>query len=114
MFFVMLFTAVQALFAMYLGSTVDGVSYDAALIVAQSGSSSDSAARQRAVDHINTLLPGAKDLQVSFAGSTDEVVRLTITAQPPTFIGTAFEFPLMGKLSRTAEVRVERNVEPTP
>lgn len=46
-FLIMLFTAVQTMYAMYLGSSVEGVSYDAARIVAQSGSSSDPSARAR-------------------------------------------------------------------
>ena len=111
-FLIMLFTAVQTMYAMYLGSTVEGVSYDAARIVAQSGSSSDPSARARATAHVQQLLANTDGVQVSFEGSTDDVVQVTVTANPPTLVGPSLGLPWLDDLSETTRVRVERPIEP--
>lgn len=114
MFLIMLLTATQTLYAMYLGSTIEGVGYDAARIVAQSGSSSDGAARARASSQVHQLLSRTDGVAVSFEGSTDDVVQVTVSATPPTLIGPSLGLPWLDDLARTVRVRVERPVEPEP
>lgn len=111
-FMIMLFTATQTMYAMYLGSTVEGVSYDAARIVAQSGSSSDPSARARATAHVHQLLANTEGVQVSFDGSTDDVVQVTVRATPPTLVGPSLGLPWLDDLSKTTRVRVEHPIEP--
>ena len=113
-FFVMLFSAAQLLFVMHLSSVVNATAYDTARIVARSGSSSDASARAAAAVHAHALLDGTNDLNVDFSASTPESVIVTISATPPTFVGTSFGLGLLTEVSRTVSVRVEQPVGLAP
>lgn len=113
-FLIMMFTAAQTLFAMHLASVADAAAYDAARIVARSGSSSDGSARSTARAHVANLLGAANDVTTSFDGSNDAVVVVTVTATPPTLVGTSFGIPLLDQVSRSASIRVEQIVSATP
>ncbi len=110
-FLIMVFTATQTLYALYLSSTADGVAYDAARIVAQSGSSSDGSARAEAVAHVQRLLANSEGVTISFEGTDDQVVQVTVHVTPPTLIGPSLGLPWLDEISRTVRVRVERPVE---
>ena len=109
-FLVMLFTAAQTLFALHVASVADAAAYDAARIVARSGSSTDGDARSRADAHVRALL-GTAGVAVSFDGSTLDAVVVTVRTTPPTLIGTSFGIPLLDEIERTAVLRVEQQVD---
>ena len=110
MFLVMLFTAAQTLFALHVVSVADAAAYDAARIVARSGSSSDGAARSEARARVGSILGETALLGVSFDGSSATQVIVTVRADPPTLVGTSFGIPLLDEVERTAVVRVEQPV----
>ena len=63
--------------------------------------------------HIRALID-APSMEVSWEGSTPEVVRLTISVVPRTFLPVSLGFGPGERISRTAEVRVEQPVAVTP
>ena len=110
MFLVMLFTAAQTLFALHVASVADAAAYDAARMVARSGSSTDGSARASAAAHVQALLGNAEPVTVSFDGSTADRVSVTVVATPPTLVGTSFGIPLLDRVERTAVLRVEQEI----
>lgn len=108
-FLVMVFVAVQAAHGLFVASTLGAVAHDAARVSAQNGRADDRTAANALVAR---LLPG--DVDVSWAGSTPDVVRLTLTAQPNNFLAFSVGFLPASEISRTVEVRVEQPVPVAP
>jgi len=61
-----------------------------------------------------TNTPSVNEVEVDFAGSTSDSVVVTITASPPTFVGTSFGIPMLDDISRSATLRVEQLVPFAP
>ena len=114
LFLLMLFTAAQLLFALHLSSVADAAAYDAARIVARSGAADDAAARSRAAAHARGLLGDAREVEVSFAGTTADAVVVTVSARPPTLVGTSFGIPLLDRVEGGARLTIEDDVEVVP
>jgi len=109
-FLIMVFVAVHAAHGLYVASTLNAVAYDAARISAQNGPGDN---RAEATAHINSLL-FADSLQVSWNGSTADIVRLTLSVEPTNFLPLSVGFAPSSRIERTVEVRVEQPVEVIP
>ena len=109
-FLIMVFVAVHVAHGLYVSSTLNAVAYDAARISAQNGPDDD---RSEATAHIHSLI-SADSLEVSWAGSTVERVRLTVSVEPVNFLALSVGFASSPRITRTVEVRVEQRVPVAP
>lgn len=105
-FLIMVFVAVHVAHGLFVGSTLNAIAYDAARISAQNGPNDD---RSEATAHINSLI-SADSLEVSWAGSNVERVRLTVSVEPVNFLALSVGFMPSSRITRTVEVRVEQPV----
>lgn len=105
-FLIMLFVAVQAAHGLFVASTVNAVAYDAARMSAQAGPGDD---RSSANAHIDSLIDSSS-LTVSWEGSTPQVVRLTISVEPNSFVPLSVGFLSPTRIEKTVEMRVEQPV----
>lgn len=109
-FLIMVLVAAQVAHGLYVSTTLDAVAHDAARIGAQAGPDGGRAAASR---HVASVLPGAA-VEISWAGSTTEVVRLTLSVEPRRLVPVSLGFLAPERIARTAELRVERPVPRLP
>jgi Flp pilus assembly protein TadG len=109
-FLIMVFVAVHAAHGLFVGSTLNAVAYDAARISAQNGAGDN---RAEATAHIHALID-APSLEISWEGSTAEVVRLTLRVEPTNFLALSVGFLPSAPIEKTVEVRVEQPVPVAP
>lgn len=110
-FLAFLLFAVQLLTNLYATSVVTSAAYDGARQVAEAGSGAEGAAgRSAAEDHVRSLLGGyGERVRFDWSGTDDDVVRLRVTAENPTFLLRSLGGRLpFTDMDRTVVVRVER------
>ncbi len=110
-FMIMLFTAVQVAHTLYVSTVLAGTAHDSARLVAEAGSGADGAGRSRAEAHIRQVLNDPATLRISWAGSTEDEVVLTLSVEPRSFVPRSMGIAPWPSISRTARVRVEKPVE---
>ena len=100
MLFMTLFFSLQIFLLMHTRSLVNAAAFDGARLVA-----AGAASQGEAETHMRSLLGGLQ-VEVTWAGTTEDTVRVTVTARPGSPI---LAIPTLGAgVSRTVNVRKER------
>ncbi len=108
-FLAFLLFAVQLLTNLYATSVVTGAAYDGARRVAEAAGD-HAVTRSDAEEHVRSLLGRYGDrVRFDWDGTDDDVVRLRVTAENPTFLLRSLGGRLpFTEIDRTVVVRVER------